>query len=233
MKMYKIIWQDSKFGRDLRPSKILSKGLYMLSPIFLYLGNKNMTFFNLTWFSLFSGVWEPGMQNCSFWFISRWKSAKGFRWRASEVLWESSGVEISHCTSNWLFHRHREVENSKSSPPHPALLRDLRNLSTQTRCSSCWCQIGHKGAPKCHRFCPGTFLHMQIPINRAGQETGLQEHSSKLTWQRHYHGGWNHKTLPTVCVCPSVHLGASLKVLPHGGWSAILNFFLFFSSPFN
>ena len=54
----------------------------------------------------------------------------------------------------------------------------------------------------------------------------------KLTWQRHYQGGWSLKTLPTVSVCPSVLLGASLKVLPHpyGGRSAIVNIFFFFFS---
>ena len=53
----------------------------------------------------------------------------------------------------------------------------------------------------------------------------------KLTWQRHYQGGWGLKTLPTVSVCPSVHLGASLKVLPHphGGGSTILTSSSFFS----
>ena len=52
----------------------------------------------------------------------------------------------------------------------------------------------------------------------------------KLTWQRHYQGGRGLKTLPTVSVCPTVHLGASLKVLPHphGGGSTILTSSSFF-----
>lgn len=127
------------------------------------------------------GVREPRIQDCSFWFITMWNSAREFRWRALEVLWESSGVEISHCTSNWLFHRHRG-RTFQSFPTPPCTLVGFKKFqlyfSTQAWCSSCWCKIGHKGAPECHRFCPGTFLHVQIPINRDQETLALPEHSS-------------------------------------------------------
>lgn len=75
-----------------------------------------------------------------------------------------------------------------------------------------------QGGTEVPQFCPGTFLHLQIPITGEGQETlAFRSILPKLTWQRHYHGGWNDKTLPRVGVCPSVHLGASLKVLRHDG----------------
>lgn len=126
------------------------------------------------------------------------KFSPGVRWRASVALWKSSGVEISHRTSNWLFHRHRG-RTYQFFPTPPCTLVGVKEfpapLATQAHYSSCWCQIGHKGAPKCHRFCPGTFLHLQIPITGEAQETlAFRSLLPKLTWQRHYHG-FNHKTL--------------------------------------
>lgn len=76
-----------------------------------------------------------------------------------------------------------EVENFNSSSPYSAFLWDLRNY-----CSTFYADPGvvHAGAKldtRGHRsatdFALGPFLHMQILIDREGQETlALQEHSS-------------------------------------------------------
>lgn len=175
----------------------------------------------------------PGARGAKLFFLVylQMKFSHGVQVEGIWSILKKQGVEISHCTSNWLFHRHKG-RKFQFFPALPCTLVGFQKFPLhflhRPGCSSCWCQIGHKGAPKCYRFCPGTFAY-KFPSTEKARKLALQEHSSFQAYLAEaFHGGWNRKTWPSVCVCPSVRVGASLKVLHHGGWSTILNFFLFF-----
>lgn len=104
-----------------------------------------------------------------------------------------------------------EVENFNSSSPYSAFLWDLRNYCSTFYADPGVVYAGAKLDTRGHRsatdFALGPFFTCKFSsIEKARKLWPFRNILlSKLPWQRHYHGGWNHKTLPTVCLpkCPS------------------------------
>lgn len=165
------------------------------------------------------GLWESGMQNCSFWLSSyetqRWGSGGGhLKYCEKAAAWKSL---IAPATD---FFPDTEVENFKFPPPYPVLLWNLRNSCFAFYTDPGVVHAGAKFDTRGHRSAtdfalgpshtnshqkrrPGhwAFRSMLLPKfirQRRSMVVGIIEHYPQF-------------------VCPSVHLGASLKVLHYGG----------------
>jgi hypothetical protein len=132
------------------------------------------------------------------------------------------GMEVPPCLATMALFTNVDAEHVNSSQPLPVFFwEEIPTLTfCVTWCSSCWCQVGHKGAPKSHGFCPRTFPRVQFPTAAkarkpwpSGAEYLLLK---KLADPSAWWNGRNQQTSSTACVYPCFHHGANVTA-PHDG----------------